>query len=145
QLDRLENHAVRLRRRLRINPGTVLFIDLECLGFWRQTCGFALCNCLLQCLSAELGDVVGPRWPFSGLKASSHTIDETRSPIRSSAPDPGQPPYECTTRQTSLRSSHFTTLTMSVMWVSRLMSLLRRCERSPTPVSVGANTLWPFS
>ena len=33
---------------------------------------------------------------------------------------------------------------MSVMWVSRLTSLLSRCERSPTPVSVGENTLWPF-
>ena len=33
---------------------------------------------------------------------------------------------------------------MSVMWVSRSTSLLRRCERSPTPVSVGENTLWPF-
>src|SRR5258705_325624 len=33
---------------------------------------------------------------------------------------------------------------MSVMWVSRMMSLLMRCERSPTPVSVGENTLWPF-
>src|SRR5258706_12749527 len=29
------------------------------------------------------------------------------------------------------------------MWVSRLISLLKRCERSPTPVSVGVNTLWP--
>src|SRR5262245_41796818 len=46
-------------------------------------------------------------------------------------------------RRTSLRSSHLKTLTMSVMWVSRLMSLLMRCERSPTPVSVAVNTLWP--
>src|SRR5262245_38874847 len=44
----------------------------------------------------------------------------------------------------SRRSSHLIRLTMSAMWVSRLMSLLMRCERSPTPVSVGANTLWPF-
>src|SRR6516162_791882 len=43
----------------------------------------------------------------------------------------------------SLRSSHLMTLTTSVMCVSRLISLLMRCERSPTPVSVGVNTLWP--
>ena len=32
---------------------------------------------------------------------------------------------------------------MSVMWVSRFMAVLRRCDRSPRPVSVGVNTLWP--
>src|SRR6516225_9741256 len=42
----------------------------------------------------------------------------------------------------SLRFSHLMTLTTSVMWVSRLISLLMRCERSPRPVSVGVNTLW---
>src|SRR5262252_6712688 len=42
-----------------------------------------------------------------------------------------------------LRSSHLITLTMSVMCVSRTISLLLRCERSPTPVRVGANTLCP--
>src|SRR5215831_15522422 len=42
-----------------------------------------------------------------------------------------------------LRSSHLITLTMSVMRVSRTISLLMRCERSPTPVRVGANTLCP--
>ena len=47
----------------------------------------------------EVGDEVTgkttgwvPFWPFSGLNASSHTIDDTRSPICSSAPDDGQPP-----------------------------------------------------
>src|SRR5258708_12557501 len=30
------------------------------------------------------------------------------------------------------------------MWVSRLMSRLIRWERSPSPVSVGVNTLWPW-
>src|SRR5215831_19590474 len=44
----------------------------------------------------------------------------------------------------SLRSSHLMTLTISVTWVSRLMSLLNRWERSPRPVRVGENTLWPF-
>src|SRR6516164_9491196 len=42
-----------------------------------------------------------------------------------------------------LRSSHLITLTMSVMCVSRTISLLMRCERSPTPVRVGVNTLCP--
>jgi hypothetical protein len=37
----------------------------------------------------------------------------------------------------------FDDMTMSVMWVSRLISLLMKCERSPTPVSVDVNTLWP--
>jgi hypothetical protein len=32
------------------------------------------------------------RWPSSGLNASSQTIEVTRSPICSSAPEPGQPP-----------------------------------------------------
>src|SRR5216684_7813420 len=43
----------------------------------------------------------------------------------------------------SRRSSHFTTLTMSATWVSRLIAPLIRCERSPSPVSVGVNTVWP--
>src|SRR5258705_29680 len=42
-----------------------------------------------------------------------------------------------------LRSSHLTTLTTSAMWVSRSMLGLIKCERSPRPVSVGVNTLWP--
>src|SRR5262249_6875637 len=42
-----------------------------------------------------------------------------------------------------LRFSHLITLTMSVMCVSRTISLLMRCERSPTPVRVGVNTLCP--
>ena len=33
-----------------------------------------------------------PRWPFSGLNASSHTIEEMRSSACSIAPEPGQPP-----------------------------------------------------
>src|SRR5450759_4319871 len=36
------------------------------------------------------------------------------------------------------------TLTTSIMWVSRLMSRLIKCERSPRPVNVGVNTLCPF-
>src|SRR5215208_1210756 len=36
-------------------------------------------------------------------------------------------------------------LTMSVTWVARAMLPLIRCERSPRPVSVGVNTLWPRS
>src|SRR6476619_4695109 len=35
------------------------------------------------------------------------------------------------------------TLTTSVMWVVRLTFSSSRCERSPSPVNVGANTLWP--
>src|SRR6476619_7924866 len=44
----------------------------------------------------------------------------------------------------SLRLSHLTTLTMSVTWVARSILLPIRCERSPSPVMVGANTLCPF-
>src|ERR1700678_4713010 len=32
---------------------------------------------------------------------------------------------------------------MSVIWVSRLMLGLIKCERSPSPVSVGVKTSWP--
>ena len=39
--------------------------------------------------------------------------------------------------------SHLITLTMSVMWVARLTLASSRCERSPSPVMVGVNTLWP--
>src|SRR6476620_1339199 len=34
-------------------------------------------------------------------------------------------------------------LTTSATWVASRISLLIRCERSPNPVSVGVNTLWP--
>src|SRR5215472_5424195 len=37
------------------------------------------------------------------------------------------------------------TLTISVTWVSKVISLLNRCDRSPSPVSVSAYTLCPFS
>src|SRR6185295_15236764 len=45
----------------------------------------------------------------------------------------------------SLSSSHLITLTTSVTWVARWMSLLMRCERSPSPVMVGAYALWPLA
>src|SRR5438105_60328 len=41
------------------------------------------------------------------------------------------------------RLSHLMTLTMSVTCISRSTSRLMRCERSPRPVRVGVNTLWP--
>jgi hypothetical protein len=41
------------------------------------------------------------RSPSFGMNASSQTIDVTRSPICSSAPDAGQPPYECGTKHAS--------------------------------------------
>src|SRR5947207_8652032 len=41
------------------------------------------------------------------------------------------------------RSSYLATLTMSATCVSRLIAPLIRCERSPSPVSVGVNTVWP--
>src|SRR5262245_35158333 len=44
----------------------------------------------------------------------------------------------------SLRPSHLITLTMSVMWVARLILGSIRWLRSPSPVIVGVNTLWPF-
>src|SRR5206468_2397147 len=42
-------------------------------------------------------------------------------------------------------SSHRIEFTTSRMCVSRLTSRDRRCERSPTPVSVGVNTSWPWA
>src|SRR5712691_789771 len=83
------------------------------------------------------------RSPLSGRNASRNTREEMRSKICSAAPETGQPPYEWPTRQMSRRSSYLTTLTMSAMWVSRLIAPLIRCERSPSPVSVGVNTVWP--
>ena len=67
-------------------------------------------------------------WPSAGFIASTQTIDDTRFPMRSSAPDAGHPAYEWATRQMSVRSSHSTRFAMSVMCVSRFMSLLRRCR-----------------
>jgi hypothetical protein len=43
-------------------------------------------------------------------------------------------------RQTA-RESIARVVTMSLIWVSRLMALLNKCERSPSPVRVGENTL----
>src|ERR1041384_5510128 len=43
----------------------------------------------------------------------------------------------------SLRPSHWIRLTTSVTWVERLTFGPIRWLRSPTPVSVGVNTLWP--
>src|SRR5215813_1642201 len=43
----------------------------------------------------------------------------------------------------SLRLSHLMTLTISLTWVARLTLPSMRCERSPNPVIVGVNTLWP--
>src|SRR5579864_3240936 len=43
----------------------------------------------------------------------------------------------------SLKSSHFITLTTSAMCVFRSMPARSRCERSPSPVSVGVKTTWP--
>src|SRR4029077_10264586 len=36
------------------------------------------------------------------------------------------------------------TLTISVMWVVRSIPARSRCERSPSPVSVGVKTVWPL-
>src|SRR5258707_5588983 len=35
------------------------------------------------------------------------------------------------------------TLTMSVIWVFRSIPARSRCDRSPSPVSVGVKTAWP--
>src|SRR5712691_4174840 len=43
----------------------------------------------------------------------------------------------------SLRLSHLMTLTISRTWVARFTLPSMRCERSPTPVRVGVNTLCP--
>ena len=43
----------------------------------------------------------------------------------------------CPTIMTSLRASYLRTLRISWMWVSRPTSGLAKCERSPSPVSVG--------
>ena len=53
-------------------------------------CPSAIASSIALRLKSEAKSV--PFWPFSGLNASSQTIDDTRSPICSSAPDDGQPP-----------------------------------------------------
>jgi hypothetical protein len=59
-------------------------------GAARPGVPFAIASSIALRLNSEAKSV--PFWPFSGLNASSHTIDDTRSPICSSAPDDGQPP-----------------------------------------------------
>src|SRR6266542_5960851 len=63
--------------------------------------------------------------------------------MRSATPEMALPPKLWPTSTTSLRSSHLSTLAMSVMKTSRSMDLDNRCERSPSPVCVGASTVWP--
>jgi hypothetical protein len=45
--------------------------------------------------------------------------------------------------QSGLRRLSHVPVAVLALAPTRLMSLLIRCERSPTPVSVGVNTLWP--
>ena len=53
------------------------------------------------------------------------------------------PAYECPHSTTSRSPSHLSTLTTSVTCVLTLMPARSRWLRSPRPVSVGVNTLWP--
>src|ERR1043165_2271354 len=66
-----------------------------------------------------------------------------RSGMRSATPVTTMPPYECPASTTSYKRSHRNTPSTSSMWVVRLIAPLKRCARSPCPVSVGVNTVWP--
>ena len=83
--------------------------------------------------------------PFSGRKASRNTIDEIADAICSATPETTKPPYEWPHSTTFVSRSHLSRLTTSVTWVETLMPLASRCERSPSPVSVGVNTLCPLA
>src|SRR5436189_118465 len=61
QLDRLYRHAVGLRRRLRVDPGAVLFADdAECLRRRRLPPGLDLLDRCQKAFAADLGGKVKP-------------------------------------------------------------------------------------
>src|SRR5262245_26634030 len=90
--DGLQRHAVWLRGELRIDPGAILLVDMKRLRLGRRTAGLALSAAVSRAWRLNSAAKSNPRWPFSGLNASSHTIEEMRSGTCSMAPEPGQPP-----------------------------------------------------